>query len=93
MDGQPKTAKEAVDRMQYFSSICVRASSKQEAVRAMANKNNEAVDNQKDGEGKSEVRDLKSRIQQLENALRESSKAPVDLMSPSPRGGTGHFRR
>ena len=86
LDGQPKTVEEAVDRMQYFqhSRQSRPPKPKREAVRAMADKDKVAEDSQKDGEGENEIKELKSRLQQLENALRESSIAQADPMSPSP---------
>ena len=86
LDGQPKTMEEAVDHMQYFqhSRQSRPPKPKREAVRAMADKDKVAEDSQKDGEGENEIKELKSRLQQLENALRESSIAQADPMSPSP---------
>lgn len=67
LDGQPKTMEEAVDHMQYFqhSRQSRPPKPKREAVRSMADKDKVSVDSQKDGEGESEIKELRSRCSSL----------------------------
>lgn len=77
-----------VNKMQYFQHSQQSRSSKlkREEVRSMADKNGEATDSKKDAKVESnEMRDLKSHMQQLEKALRESCRAKAEIMCMQPQ--------
>uniref|UniRef100_K1P6K3 Uncharacterized protein n=1 Tax=Magallana gigas TaxID=29159 RepID=K1P6K3_MAGGI len=69
---------EAVDHMQYFqhSRQSRPPKPKREAVRSMADKDKVSVDSQKDGEGESEIKELRSRCSNYA-ALPASSSHPT----------------
>lgn len=77
-----------VNKMQYFQHSKQSRSSKlkREEVRSMADKDGEATDSKRDAKAeRSEMRDLKSHMQQLEKALRESCRAITEIMCTQPQ--------
>ena len=108
LDGQPKTVEEAMDRMQFFQhSRQGRPPKPKREVRAVAPE--EESPGTGDGRTSREIRDLQSRIKELERALQERPPVQPDpLRTTSPTRATaegrsppafykcgemGHFRR
>lgn len=89
MNCQPKTVEEAVDRMQYFkhSRQSRLPKPKREAVRAVADKDKEVVDSQKDGKTESEIRGLKSRMHR-EGWWRLGQANVLNVVRPGISGGS-----
>ena len=89
LEGQPKTVEEAVDRMQFFKHWRQgRPLKPQREVRAVASE--EEPQRTGDGRPSREIRDLQSRIKELERALQE--RPPVQPNPPrttSPPQGRG----
>ena len=93
LDGQPKTVKEAVDRMQFFQHSRHGRLPKpmRDVVRAFAQE--EALPGPGDARSFREIQDFQSRIRELEKALQERLHAqpnpPRSTSSPEPRQRAG----